>query len=62
MEMAHVGREFEALYDMIVKEQFVKKCSNKLSVYLKEKSFESLEEIADQVERFLIVHNREMAN
>ena len=38
MEMAHVDREFEALYDMMVKEQFVKKCSSDLSVYLKEKS------------------------
>ena len=61
MEMAHVDREFEALYDMMVKEQFVKKCSSNLSVYLKEKSFENLEEMADQAERFLIAHNKEMA-
>ena len=61
MEMAHVDREFEALYDMMVKEQFVKKCSSDLSVYLKEKSFENLEEMADQAERFLIAHNKEMA-
>ena len=61
MEMAHVEREFDAIYDMIVKEQFVKKCSNDLSVYLKEKSFETLEEMAEQAERFLIAHNKEMA-
>ena len=61
MEMAHVDREFEALYDMMVKEQFVKKCSSDLSVYLKEKSFKNLEEMADQAKRFLIAHNKEMA-
>ena len=61
MEMAHVDREFEALYDMMVKGHFVKKCSSDLSVYLMEKSFENLEEMADQAERFLIAHNKEMA-
>ncbi len=61
MEMAHVDREFEGLYNLMVKEQFVKKCSNDLSVYLKEKAFESLEEMAEQAERFLIAHNKEMA-
>ena len=39
MEMAHVDREFEDLYDMMVKEQFVKKCSSDLSLYLKENPF-----------------------
>ena len=47
---------------MMVKEQFVKKCSSDLSVYLKEKSFENLEEMAHQAERFLIAAKQRDGN
>lgn len=61
MEMAQVEREFDSLYNLIVEEQFVGKCATDLSVYLKEKSFENLEEMAEQADRFLMAHNKEMA-
>ena len=57
MEMAEV-KTYEALQDLIIREQFMDICNKELAMYLKEKQYISLGDMCKQAERFLEAHNK----
>ena len=61
MDMAHVEKEYDALFSMMLKEQFMNMCSSDLAIHLEEHTFGSLKEMTDQAERYLMARNTEMA-
>ena len=61
MEMAEV-KTYEALQDLIIREQFMDICNKELAMYLKEKQYISLGDMCKQVERFLEAHNKNFYN
>ena len=48
--------DFEALVDLIVKEQFINACSENLAVYLLERGPKDLEELTAWAQQYLIAH------
>lgn len=53
MEMANVEKTYEGVRDCMVVEQFLNCCSNKLSVFLKERKVASLDDVAEHADQYL---------
>ena len=52
--------DFEALVDLIVKEQFINACSEELAVYLLERGLKDLVELATWAQQYLIAHKQQL--
>ena len=61
MELSEIERSVDGLVDLIVREQFTNSCPKDLSVYLMERSPQSLEDMATLAEQYLIAHDRKFA-
>lgn len=53
IEIAGAERTFEALRDRVLVEQFLLTCSNRLSVFLRERDCQTLDEVASKADLFL---------
>ena len=55
---------FKAVFDLMIKEQFINSCSKELSVHLMERKLKSLRdrELVIIAEQYLTVHNKKLAN
>ncbi|KAL1465932.1 hypothetical protein MTO96_043044 [Rhipicephalus appendiculatus] len=53
--MADVPKTFEGLRDHVISEQFLRCCSQKLAIFLKERKCKTLTSLADTTDRFLEV-------
>ena len=52
--------DFEAIVDLIVKEQFINPCSEELAVYLLERGPKDLVELTTWAQQYLITHNQQL--
>ena len=52
--------DFEALVDLIVKEQFINECSEKLAVYLLKRGPKDLVELTTWAQQYLIAHKQQL--
>ncbi|CAN8002617.1 unnamed protein product, partial [Ixodes pacificus] len=53
IEAGGTPKMYEALRDLIVSEQFLKRCNTKLSIFLKERNFRTLENLVTTADHFL---------
>ncbi|KAM7288160.1 uncharacterized protein ISCGN_031849 [Ixodes scapularis] len=53
VEMANIQHTFEALRDKVLVEQFLLTCSTKLTIFLRERECQSLQEVASKADLFL---------
>ena len=60
VELAQVGKFYEGLCELVVKDHFLSICCKDLSVHLREKSPRVLEELSSYAERYLAAHNHEL--
>ena len=56
VELSHTEKTYEALEDLLVREQFLNSCSKNLAVFLKERSPKSTEEMAQLAEMYREAH------
>ena len=56
IELAEVVQEFDALKNLMVKEQYLESCSVPLAVFLRERKPEGLNELARLAEQYLKAH------
>ena len=58
------GREqtYEGVINLIVHEQFTNSCPKDLAVYLMERKYEDLEELASAAEQYLVAHNKKFSS
>ena len=52
--------DFDAIVDLIVKEQFINACSEELAVYLLEKGHEDLVELATRTQQYLMANKQQL--
>ena len=52
--------DFDALVDLIVKEQFINTCSEELAVYLLERGPKDLVELTTWAQQYLIAHKQQL--
>lgn len=52
-ELAKTSRTYEALRDKIVSEQFLSKCHDKLAIFLKERGYQTLDQLAENADNYL---------
>ena len=62
VEMSQVEQTFEGLRTLILKEQFIGSCAKDVAVYLQEKVFSNLDDMAEEAERFLNAHGKELSD
>ena len=60
LELSKTGRSFEGLKDLIVKEQFIDSCPKELAIYLRERSPETLVQIAKIADPCLEEHGKHL--
>ncbi|XP_075733426.1 uncharacterized protein LOC142775667 [Rhipicephalus microplus] len=53
VEMSRTGKEYSALRNLIVTEQFLRNCHHRLALFLREKNFNKLEDMAEASDNFL---------
>ena len=53
-------KKFEALVDLIVKEQFINTCSEELAVYMLERGPKDLVELTTLAQQYLITHKQQL--
>ena len=61
VELAGVEKSFGGVSELMVKEQFTNSCSKDVSVFLKERRPENLEELAKLAEQYLTAHNKKLS-
>ena len=61
IEMSGVSNDFESVRALMLREQFTSTCSKELAVYLQEKPFTGLTDMADQADRFLQAHGKDLS-
>ena len=54
------SRDFEAIEDLIIKEQFINACSEELAVYLLERGPKDLVELTTLAQQYLIAHKQQL--
>ena len=58
LELSKMEKTFEGLKNLIVKEQFINSCPKELAIHLRERSPETLEEIAKIADQYLEAHGK----
>ncbi|XP_063590436.1 uncharacterized protein LOC134767369 [Penaeus indicus] len=58
-EMAECEKEYEVLKELIIREQFLSSCDRNLSLFLKERSLRTLQELQENADRFLEAHGNQ---
>lgn len=53
VEMSKVDKEYASVRDLIVAEQFISKCHDRVALFLREKNCRKLEEMAEAADQFL---------
>ena len=53
MEMANRGKTFEAVRDIIVSEQLLQNCHRRLTLFLRERNYQTLDEIAEAADHYM---------
>ncbi|XP_037801937.1 uncharacterized protein LOC119596678 [Penaeus monodon] len=59
-EMAECEKEYEALKELIIREQFLFSCGRNLSLFLKERSLKTLQDLQENADRFLEAHGNQV--
>ena len=62
IETAGLGKEYEALRDLFIKEQTLNACLRELAAHLREQKDQSLQALADAAKRYLEAHNMKFAH
>ena len=62
IETAGLEKEYEALRDLLVKEQALNACPRELAAHLREQKDQSLQALADAAKRYLEAHNTKFAH
>ena len=62
LELSKTERSFDGLKNMIVKEQFINSCPKELTVHLRERAHETLEEMAKIADHYLEAHGKHVFN
>ena len=60
LELSHTERSFEGLKDLIVEEQFIDSCPKELTIHLRERAPETLDQIAKIADQYLEAHGKHM--
>ena len=60
--LSKVEETYEGLRDLILSEQFINMCGKDLAIHLKERSYKTLEEMAEDAQKFLQAHGKTMAS
>ena len=62
IETAGLGKAYEALRDLFIKEQTLNACPRELAAHLREQKDQSLQALADAAKRYLEAHNMKFAH
>ena len=57
-----MGKTFEGVEELMVREQFTNSCPWDVSIFLKERKPRNLEELAQMAEQFLDAHNKKLSS
>ena len=58
LELSKTERSFDGLKNLIVKEQFINSCPKEITVHLRERAPETLEEMAKIADQYLEAHGK----
>lgn len=61
-QQADVMRDFDGLSDLFLREQFMNSSSKSLQLFLKERKFKSVKEIAEAADRYVEAHESQVGN
>ncbi len=61
VELSKVDKSYDGMCDLFLKEQFIRSCPKDLSVYLRERDPETLQDLAKVAEQFLITLDRKLS-
>ena len=60
IELSKTEKSYEGVRDLFIKEQFLNSCPVDLSIYLRERDLESLEELSQSAEQFLVARGKNL--
>ena len=60
MELSKVGKTFEGMEELMVREQFTNLCPRDVSIFLKERKPLNLEELAQMAGQYLDAHKKKL--
>ena len=61
MELSEVGKTFESVKKLMVREELTNSCPKDVSIFLKERKPKNLEELAQMAEQYLDAHNKKLS-
>ena len=62
VELSEVGKTFEGVEELMVREQFTMSCPRDVSIFLKERKPRNLEKLAKVAEQYLDAHNKKLSS
>ena len=62
MEFSEVGKMFEGVEELMVREQFTNSCPRDVPILLKERKPRNLEDLAQMAEQYLDAHNKKLSS
>ena len=62
VELSEVGKTFEGVEELLVREQFTNSCPRDVSIFFKERKPRNLEELAQMAEHYLDAHNKKLSS
>ena len=62
IDLSNTQREFEAVCDLFIKEQFITACPSDLAIYLKERVPSDLNELSKLADQYLMAHNMKLCS
>ena len=61
LELSKVGKTFEGMEELRIREQFTNPCPRNVSIFLKEGKPGNLKELAQMSEQYLYAHNKKLS-
>ena len=62
MELSEVGKTFEGVEKLMMREQFTNSCPKDVSIFLKKRKLKNLEELAQVAVQYLDAHNKKLSS
>ena len=62
VELSEVGKTFDGVEELMVREQFTNSCRRDLSIFLKERKPKNLEGVAQMAEQYLDAYNKKLSS
>jgi hypothetical protein len=61
VELSKMEKSYEGICDLFIREQFIVSCPEDLSISLRERNLEGLDDLAKAAEQFLVAHDKKLS-